>query len=478
MSRNIFKVVISMLLIVILLVISVGCTGTTTSTATTSAITNSATTTKTTNTISTSTTTTNAATVTTTTTSGITKLPDGRIGVPSEVFAPSNPPTFKFDRTFTWYPITPLSGTGTIYGVAQTRGEQFAADDINAQGGIVVDGIRYKIALQTLDNAYDSVKTVQVTQQAVEQYNTKYVAVIGTGPNQAVEDYLAQRNIFNLADMGILPSTIGNKWPLQFGDQVINIIGNITNYYPYFIDNGAKTSVICTSDNDTGRTYVNLTHNICTSNNYQIKFFTDQYFIPGTQDFSPLVNKIISLNPDIVDGAGAAVGDIALLAKQLRGAGYKGIITELTVSLDPAVLWQVGGASSTGIITIGWNGLSETPTPLYDSFAARYKAKYNEDAYYQAYFLYEHAYYLWEAIGIANTFDVYKVADTYSNLEWNGLYGNTKWTGDEPGSFGIRRVCTVPTPLITATTQGKANVLAMPSDGSNGKPYRITSTIK
>jgi branched-chain amino acid transport system substrate-binding protein len=478
------SILASIALTSILLISMVACSGTTT---TSSSTTTGATSTTITNTTNTSTTTSAASSTTTTASSTstevingitVTRLNDGRIKVPSEVFAPSTPTTnYKFDRTFNWYQVTPLSGTGVLFGTAGTRGGQFAADDINAQGGIVVDGLRYKVVIKPLDNAYDTTKTAQAVQQIVDQYNSKYVSVTGTGPVLAVEDYLAQRNIFNLGNMGALPAQVGTKWPLQFCGQILNQMGNIQNYYPYFIDKGAKTAVLCTSDNDTGRVFTALTRTICSS--YPIEFKTDQYFKPGTQDFSPLINAIMSQNVDVVDGCGAAPGDIALLAKQLREKGYKGFIQEVTVTLDPATIWGVGGPSSTGIVTVGFNGLSESPSALYDSFAARYKAKYNEEPYYQAYFLYELSYYAWQAITLANSFDTYKVADTYAKLQWNGVYNETKWTGDEPGSvFGIRRICNVPTPLISLTTEGKASVVAMPSDGSNGKTYRLTSTIK
>ena len=63
------------------------------------------------------------------------------------------------------------------------------------------------------------------------------------------------------------------------------------------------------------------------------------------------------------------------------------------------------------------------------------------------------------AITKANSFDPFKVAATLQDMTWNGLYGASAWTGDEPGSpYGVKRIFSVQQPMVRFTTDGKAAI--------------------
>jgi hypothetical protein len=70
---------------------------------------------------------------------------------------------------------------------------------------------------------------------------------------------------------------------------------------------------------------------------------------------------------------------------------------------------------------------------------------------------YEETLHLFMAITQANSFDPYKVAAVFENMTWDGLYGPTGFSGNQPGSpIGLKRIVSTGQPLIKFTTDGKA----------------------
>ncbi|HXY74532.1 MAG TPA: ABC transporter substrate-binding protein [Dehalococcoidales bacterium] len=460
MQKKVPRIVLCLLLVTVMLVLAVGCGKTTTSnptSATTSATTSSLTTTTS---ITNTSVTTTAATTTVATTTAAT--------------------TYKFDRTFTLNVVTPLSGAASDSGFLHLRGAQMATDDMNAQGGLVVDGVRYKVVVASYDHASNVVTASQIIHQLVEGNNAKIVSVQGTGANMAIEDYLAQNNILNLGQISSLPATISPKWPLQFTMYPLSGVYTIKDFIPYYIDvMGAKSAMWITADSDMGRMFVNTEMQVIKANNYSLTFFPNQFYTSGTQDFSPVVDKVLLQKPDIILNDGALNGDIYLLYKQLREKGWNGIFALLTGQLSADDIWSVAAQYSVGAMTIGYSGLTETPNDRWVQFENRYQAKYNQTMNQQTPGVYDGTMQLFRAINMANSFDPYKIAYVMQDLTWNGLYGPASFGGDEPGSpFGIKRVPLIPLPLIQFTGKGTSKVLAMPSDGSNGKFYRVTDTIK
>ncbi len=87
------------------------------------------------------------------------------------VAAPGGSPSYAQEKTFTYPNILPLSGPAALYGTTHKRAMDYAAADVNAEGGVVVGGERYKIVNEFLDNALDVAKAVEVVHKVVAQGN-------------------------------------------------------------------------------------------------------------------------------------------------------------------------------------------------------------------------------------------------------------------------------------------------------------------
>ena len=348
-----------------------------------------------------------------------------------------------------------MSSTGATWGINAKIGVDYAIQDTNALGGLVVGGMRYKIQEITYDDAMDTAKAADLAHMIVSQ-NGRYTTMCSTAMVLSVEDYFAANNIFNQAQTIGQPKIIGSKWPLQIMGGLDPADFGPSTYYSYLAANmGVKTIAMLNPDSDNGHIWGGLVKQDVQNLNIPVKIVYDGYYIPGTQDYSPMINKILTLNPDMIDMTGAAVGEAALFAKQVRDAGYKGICGDLCTQGDPATSWQVAGANSTGWLTVGFAG--KDPTPLYTTFRQKEEKLTGQPMYVSPPYVYDQTMQLFKAINQANTFEPYKVMDILSNMKWDGLYGPTNYIGNTPGSpFDIKHAISVGEPLIRFTTNSQA----------------------
>ena len=368
--------------------------------------------------------------------------------------------TYKFDRTFTFYALLPLSGGAASSGISQSRADQWAMDLVNSEGGIVVGGVRYKVALQTFDHAMDNTKSATLASMVISQYNAKYVATCTTGCTLTTQDIFAKNSVFVLANANPTIYTFGPKWPLTFADSPCLMDFGPTTYYPYFVNNlGIKTIALANGDNDMGRIQSAACKDPIKNNNYPLTILADEYYTPGTQDFSPLINKLLALNPDMIDMGGSTVGDFSLFCKQVREKGYKGYVSCMASFPDPATLWNVAGNASVGVYYCGFGGIPD-PTPEYAAFRTKYEKTFNETMFTIVPYNYEHMVYLLRAINQANSFDPYKVASVLQDTTWKGMYGTVKYIGGQPGDpIALKRVPAMPIPLLRELANAKTEIM-------------------
>ena len=152
-----------------------------------------------------------------------------------------------------------------------------------------------------------------------------------------------------------------------------------------------------------------------------------EMFDRGSQEFTPLMTRMIAQNVDALDLNSNSPGDAGLLLKQARQTGFKGKI------------WQIGGPSVDEIIQVG-GPLAEGFLSLevfdpddsgFQKFIASYHAKWSGIMDGQAPLWNNAAKMLFEALRRAGSLDVDKVRDAVEHLDGYtpGLYGPVVWGG-------------------------------------------------
>jgi branched-chain amino acid transport system substrate-binding protein len=157
----------------------------------------------------------------------------------------------------------------------------------------------------------------------------------------------------------------------------------------------------------------------------------NEYYERGTEDFSAMLTRTLAKKPDFIAMGGTAPGDAALIIKQARELGFKGMIQH-TGMLDPADIgpiagWEnVEGVLSSAISPVG----GVVPQSMKDFFSA-YKTKYGDINSFAPY-IYDMLSILVLAIEKADSLDTDKVVEALENLgEFDTIFGKAYFGGME-----------------------------------------------
>lgn len=328
---------------------------------------------------------------------------------------------------------TYLTGPAAAWGLEFKRGMELAADDVNARGGLKVGTDRYLIEVICLDNKMQGTEGVAATNRLVFQDGVKFICMNGsvcvlpslpiTEPNKV----MSVNGVF-------APSAIGPSYPLAFRGQYSGweaaegIYGYITTNMKQI-----KTVACLAPDNDTGKAGAKQSTNVATDAGLKV---VDTYFTPiGTTDFYPILSKIMTANPDMIDTDGTPANDLALFAKQAREKGYKGTII-VTASLDvPAVVRIAGVDAAEGIMSPDIDFTGSVATPEQRQFVDNYVKKYGPPFNGLAASLYCLVGSTAAGIEAAQSIDPVKVAEVLPKLTMNLLGEQMTWGGAQ--RYGI-----------------------------------------
>lgn len=320
-----------------------------------------------------------------------------------------------------------------------------AIDDFG--GELNIGGEIYKIQMVEYDSEYKPDKAVDAVNRAIFFDEAKFLEVIGGACVKACEPITDRNKVLHMGCTLASKDICNTDNPLTFLMMINSSPYGPAVYYPEFIKEfGVSRLAVVNPDDDTGYMSTNTIKEVVTSQKIPLEIVAEEYFTRGTQDFTPVILRILAQDPDIIDSAVGSAGDVALFLKQLGEAGYEGIHLNSSSVIDGHVVWQIAGDPAVGHFLIGT--LATPPTALYADFQMRYEKIYGEAMSPIAPWIYDETYHLFEAINEANSFDTMKVAYVYENMEWEGMYGHFRWAGTEPVfGFGIKRTPSCPYPM-------------------------------
>ncbi|MES1929942.1 branched-chain amino acid ABC transporter substrate-binding protein LivK [Salinisphaera dokdonensis CL-ES53] len=214
----------------------------------------------------------------------------------------------------------PLSGGAALYGENTLEGLRMAAEEINAGGGVDVDGTQYEINIVSLDDMYSPSRAAVNGKRLVQQYSTPIVFTPHSGGTFALQAF-NERDGFLVMSYTSIPSVT------EKGNELtVKIPPNFTDYVKPFtkltMDRyGKKLGV------------ANATHDYA---KYWTKAFVPAWEAAGGEvvasnpmdynksaDFYTGVSKVLAADPDVlfVGGASEPTG---LVVRQARELGFEG----------------------------------------------------------------------------------------------------------------------------------------------------------
>jgi branched-chain amino acid transport system substrate-binding protein len=321
----------------------------------------------------------------------------------------------------------PLTGAESKNGGRYKQGYELAVEQVNAAGGLDVNGKKVKVELKLLDDTSDQAKAVNLAQRLIT--SDKVNAFLGTYSTSLVEaqSTVAEQNKIPYVNGGGAATSIyakGYKW--VFG--TLAPVENLAETEMEWIDlqqkagklpKPAKIAVVWENTSHGKDFQKGIQDFAKKSGNYQIA--VNESFALDGKDFSSILNKVKANNVDLfmVD---AHLPDFITMQRQYLSSGM----------CNKVVTYGARGTEADGVKALGqkgvdyilsavwWNsqlgdeGLNKT---FVDSFTKKYGAA---PEWYQA-VSYEAARSLFTAITNAKSVDKAKVRDALSSLQMDSI---------------------------------------------------------
>lgn len=348
--------------------------------------------------------------------------------------------------------VSAFSGPAAVWGAMEETAVQFAIEDINAAGGVNVDGKSYQMELLKYDHAYDPTKAVTVVRQAIQQDGLKYLEVLGGGVIPAIQPITEPEKVLIFGIAGG-EHWIGTKTPYTFKPYFRGSEASVAMILAAKQKNPAIKSVLAMyPDDDLGHTYAKALGN----NEEKLGVKVDAIFTArDVSDFYPIALRVMQSPPDIIDFGVTPGSQYTHMMLQLRENGYEGIfIYSDTADVDAIKNSGAGDAAVGSYSAPYWSSFESERG---QNWVKRYTERYGSVQMWTAQ-AYDNLWLLKAAMEKAGTFtDTEKVAAALGEVEIEGLGGPIHYGGAD--IFGLPRAYVSDIPVAEISKDGDDLVL-------------------
>ncbi len=228
----------------------------------------------------------------------------------------------------------PLSGAGANWGKGSEWLCHKAAEEINAQGGVKVQGKTYDFECIGYDNKYNAAEGAKVAQALVTRDGVKYVAgSIGTAPVRALQSLTERKKVLLFTSAWGM-SLKGPKFPLTFSQMnSVNEISEPMIEYVLKLHPDVKTVALLNPNDATGQETEKVAKAAWEKNG--VKVLLSDWYERGTSEFQPIAAKLHAAKPDLIDLASTPPADAGLIFKELKSLGWNGVkVVEVGTGAD------------------------------------------------------------------------------------------------------------------------------------------------
>jgi branched-chain amino acid transport system substrate-binding protein len=234
----------------------------------------------------------------------------------------------------------PLSGPVALWGVSQRRCAELWAEEVNANGGLLVNGVRHPVKLPRGDTQGLPEVARTVAERLIFKDKVKFIVGPNVDPTcTAVRIVATPERVINLGAT-FDPTNITPEAPYAI---LIMWMAHQTGpiMYEYFKKKyGAKKIGFIQKDEPGARMSLKMLEK--SAQEMGLEVVGRAFYAQGTTDMYPQVTKVLDGNPDILDSPVGSPEEMGLICKAARELGYKGIISEETEG-DVEVTCSIAG---------------------------------------------------------------------------------------------------------------------------------------
>jgi ABC-type branched-subunit amino acid transport system substrate-binding protein len=348
---------------------------------------------------------------------------------PSPTPAPAPAPEAK---TMDIGVATPLTGPAAHLGTNMQNAALIAIDDQNKQGGVTIAGQKYTLNPVVRDTKGDLLVGKSIAEEMVFNKGIKVIAGPFLGDSVGIQAVTEPNKIILFAVTPMVPSMTGPNKPYTFfySGPIPQMFNNgssyIAKYYP-----DAKTVMSMAPDGAQLPQFLDACQTMCKI--YGFQWLGVEKFPYETKDFGPYITRVLAKSPDIIDTSFTA-GDFgalaALMVKQIREAGFEGIIWMPTPPPPGSVEEVVPLRYQDDVVTNDVNAESPMVSDAYRDLYNRYLQKFGSPPVDIVAQLYNVIKPLFEFLNTQNTMDTTAWMEGFANYSWQGIYGKeAHWIG-------------------------------------------------
>ncbi|HVS02672.1 MAG TPA: ABC transporter substrate-binding protein [Thermoanaerobaculia bacterium] len=273
------------------------------------------------------------------------------------------------DRTVRFGAILPLSGPVEAYGTAIQRGVELAFDRAKAD-----PELGYQLDLTVTDSEADPQNAARLL---AEQYEKGVLAVVGgvtSAEAMAMVQVAEEKGRVLVSPSASSPELTGvsrnffRVFPSDFveGTKMANFAANTLKL---------DSAVIIAAESPYGRGIQGVFENEFLRHGGEMLEVVE--YPPNTSDFSGLVGRLVTLEPDVVYIA-AYWDDIVSFIKEIKQAGYQGKILTSSAFATPQAVAKAGEFAEGVYFTQTVFDVASEAEPI-RGFVQAYRARYGED---------------------------------------------------------------------------------------------------
>jgi branched-chain amino acid transport system substrate-binding protein len=247
----------------------------------------------------------------------------------------------------------PLTGSQALYGQDQVKAAEWAVAEINKAGGI--NG--KKLEMLVLDTQADPQLGIQMTNRLVSVDKVPVFVTAWSAVVKAVAPIANDNKVVELSigasspDVAKLGDYVFTTFPLADID-----IAAVAKYAATTM--GKKKAAIVYVNNETGIVASQVYRKVFAENGGQI--VADETYDPKATDFTGMLLKVRSSNPDIIHLQGL-VADTPQVIAQMRQLGLNQPVSSYSAAFNPKLIEQLGAAAEGVIATSLAPGPDDSP---------------------------------------------------------------------------------------------------------------------
>lgn len=262
-----------------------------------------------------------------------------------------------------------LTGPGATWGIAGSEGVRFAIDDVNAQGGIDVNGEKRQVELVVYDDQYKASEAIAAYNRLVNEDGVKYLMTMSSSSMMALKDSVESDDVL------VLTSSYTSKAIDKDTKHILRLYSTPQDYVPPIIKwmkanlPGNRVATIYPND-ETGWDFAKFSSEAFAKEGYQI--IGQELFERAQKDFQPLLTRVIASNPDIIDLGPTSPATAGLIVRQAHDLGYKNAFSALGGPGPNEVVAAAGAQAAEGMVNMLY---ADPANKAYQALAERFRQK-------------------------------------------------------------------------------------------------------